>query len=130
MKVFYLPSMALPWAAFGDRPLWSGIFLALWGRLLCCIAGAGQEEQRKGMIVAAYGPDLFVCGFPVDLAKWKGKGTLCRERAPVPILGAVTPYHGIALCQGKKRQTSRTTNPAGCGGRQGCGGGGREGVCL
>lgn len=64
------------------------------------------------MIVAAYSPDPFVCGFPVDLAKWKGKGTLRRERALVPILGAVTPYHGIALCQGIKRQTSQDHQPS------------------
>lgn len=61
-------------------------------------------------MLVAYCPELFVWRFPADVAGWKGKGTLCRERAPVPILGAVTPYHGIAM--GIKGQTRKAHPPS------------------
>lgn len=73
--------------------------------VLHCPGWPGRAEEGTFSVVYRSGP--FVCGFPTELAKWKGKVTLCSVKVPVPNLGALILYRGISFCPGIKRPTSK-----------------------
>lgn len=88
--------MGLSWAAFGDGPLWLGIFLASWGCLLCSIARTGQEEQRKGRLLAVYCPEPFVLeGFPWVWPSGRKSDPAQGIKLQSPPWGHSPPYHAI-----------------------------------
>lgn len=65
--------------------------------------------------MVAYCPDPFVRRFPVELAKWKGKGTLCREGLQSPSGGGGSfPVSQYCIMPGNKEadQPGPPTQPA------------------
>lgn len=90
---------------FGGASSWDrGV--AFWAPMLCWARRSGGKVQCWLLTALSF---LFA-GFLQTWPGGKEKGTLCKERAPVPILGAVTPYQGIAL--GIKGQMRKAHPPS------------------
>lgn len=88
LKVFYLPSMALPWAVLRDKLFQLGIFLALWRCLLCSVAVVGLEEQKEDVLLAACGISR---GFGQEERKNNLPGRSGEMAMPSPHAGDIHP---------------------------------------
>lgn len=70
-----------------------------------CFGWLGRVEE--GIFLVVYWFGLFVCGFFMELVKWKGKVIFCSVKVLVFNLGVFILYCGILFCFGIKRSISK-----------------------